>query len=92
VGVGIDPKRVSEAHENANNAGVADRVKFLRGNLFGADIHDATVVTLYLRPASTSELAWSRIVLTWGLEAGQGGQPGSAQHLLLGCSRQMTGP
>jgi len=56
VGVDIDPKRISEAQENANNAGVADRVKFMRGNLFSADIHDATVVTLYLMPSVNLQL------------------------------------
>jgi hypothetical protein len=29
-------------------AGVADRVRFVNGNLFTADIHEANVVTLYL--------------------------------------------
>jgi precorrin-6B methylase 2 len=56
VGIDIDPKRISEAQENANNAGVADRVKFMRGNLFDADIHDATVVTLYLLPSVNLQL------------------------------------
>jgi len=56
VGIDIEPKRISEAQENANNAGVADRVKFVRGNLFDADIHDATVVTLYLLPSVNLQL------------------------------------
>jgi len=48
VGIDIDPDRVAEATENARNAGVADRVKIIRGDLFEADISGATVVTLYL--------------------------------------------
>jgi SAM-dependent methyltransferase len=56
VGVDIDPKRISEAQENANNAGVGDRVKFMLGNLFDADLHDATVVTLYLLPSVNLQL------------------------------------
>jgi SAM-dependent methyltransferase len=56
VGIDIDPKRISEARENANSAGVADRVKFMLGNLFGADVHDATVVTLYLLPTVNLQL------------------------------------
>jgi len=48
VGIDIDPERVAEAMENARNAGVADRVKIVRGDLFEADISGATVVTLYL--------------------------------------------
>ena len=48
VGIDIDPDRVAEATENAAKAGVADRVKIIRGDLFEADIRPATVVTLYL--------------------------------------------
>jgi SAM-dependent methyltransferase len=48
VGIDIDPERVAEATENANRAGVADRVKIIRGDLFQADIRGASVVTLYL--------------------------------------------
>jgi hypothetical protein len=35
---------------------VADRAKFMLGNLFDADIHDATVVTLYLLPSVNVQL------------------------------------
>ena len=48
VGIDIDPQRISESHENARRAGVTDRVRFLDGDLFEADIREATVVTLYL--------------------------------------------
>ena len=48
VGIDIDPERVAEATQNVAKAGVADRVKILRGDLFEADISAATVVTLYL--------------------------------------------
>ncbi|MBW3544414.1 MAG: class I SAM-dependent methyltransferase [Bacteroidetes bacterium] len=50
TGVDIDPKRIGEANENARQAGVADKVKFMQGNLFEMDFRDATVVTLYLLP------------------------------------------
>src|SRR5262245_25882853 len=50
VGVDIDPDRVREARENADKAGVADRVKFFQQDLFETDIKEATVVTLYLLP------------------------------------------
>jgi SAM-dependent methyltransferase len=50
VGIDIDPARIAEARENARKAGVSDRVKFIQGDLFEADIKDATVVTLYLLP------------------------------------------
>jgi len=48
VGIDIDPERVQEATANVRKAGVADRVKIIRGDLFEADISPATVVTLYL--------------------------------------------
>jgi len=48
VGVDINPERIQEAKENAKKAGVEDRVRFVEGDLFTADIHEATVVTLFL--------------------------------------------
>jgi len=48
VGVDIDPVRIKESNENANKAGVTNRVKFFEGDLFKTDIREATVVTLYL--------------------------------------------
>ncbi len=48
VGIDIDPERVIEATDNVRKAGVADRVKIVRGDLFQANISEATVVTLYL--------------------------------------------
>jgi precorrin-6B methylase 2 len=48
VGIDIDPERVKEATENVGKAGVADRVKIVRGDLFQTNISEATVVTLYL--------------------------------------------
>jgi len=49
VGIDIDPDRITEAVENARRAGVADRVRFVQGDLFEADFRDATVVTLFLK-------------------------------------------
>jgi len=48
VGIDIDPQRISEARENAKKAGVEDKVKFIENDLFQADIHEASVVTLFL--------------------------------------------
>jgi SAM-dependent methyltransferase len=48
VGIEIDPKLIKEAQENARKAGVSDKVRFINADLFKADIHEATVVTLYL--------------------------------------------
>jgi SAM-dependent methyltransferase len=64
VGIELDPKLVAESSANARTAGVADKVKFIEGDIFTANISDATVVTLYLlssinerlRPKLTKEL------------------------------------
>jgi SAM-dependent methyltransferase len=50
VGIDIDPERVQEARDNARKAGVEALVKFEVNDLFAADFHNATVVTLYLLP------------------------------------------
>lgn len=56
VGIEIDPIRVWEARQNAEAAGVSDRVEFRQQDLFEADFSDATVVTLYLLPAINKKL------------------------------------
>jgi len=56
VGIDIDPVRINEANENAKNAGVTDKVKFLNQDLFESDFRDATVVTLYLLPSLNVKL------------------------------------
>jgi len=48
VGIDLDETRIQEAYENARQAGVSERVTFLKQDLFDADLRDATVVTLYL--------------------------------------------
>ncbi len=48
VGVEIDPKLIQQSRENARKAKVADRVEFIQGDLFAADLHEATVVTLFV--------------------------------------------
>lgn len=48
VGIDIDPKRIQEARQNAKTAGVENLVRFEEKDLFQADIHEASVVTLFL--------------------------------------------
>ena len=50
VGIDIDPVRVRESVANARQAGVARLVQFRNQDLYEADIHDATVMMLYLWP------------------------------------------
>ncbi len=51
VGIEIDGALVQLASEHARAAGVADRVRFIEGDLYGADLSEATVVTVYLIPS-----------------------------------------
>jgi SAM-dependent methyltransferase len=51
VCVDIDPVRIAESRENARQANVVDRIRFLNEDLFATDVGDATVVTLFLSPA-----------------------------------------
>jgi ribosomal protein L11 methylase PrmA len=50
VCVDIDTSRIEESRENAREAGVADRIRFLNQDLFATDIGEATVVMLFLFP------------------------------------------
>lgn len=50
VGIDLDPQRIKEARAHARRAGVEDLVSFEVGDLFQADIREATVVMLYLLP------------------------------------------
>ena len=51
VGIEIDPNLVAIAWQIANEAEVANRVTFITGDLFAADLSKATVVTAYLSPS-----------------------------------------
>lgn len=77
TGVEIDPYLVEKSRANAQQAGVADRVKFLQQDLFKTDLSDATVVTLYCSLTSTlsyvlhyfdsnQALALSHTLSIWG--------------------------
>ena len=50
VGLDLDEELLRTAVANARREGVADRVRFVHGNLFEADLSPASVVTLYLLP------------------------------------------
>ncbi|MCW5977555.1 MAG: class I SAM-dependent methyltransferase [Bryobacteraceae bacterium] len=51
VGVELRPELVSLANHNARMAGVSDRVRFIREDVFKTDLRPATVVALFLLPA-----------------------------------------
>ncbi len=48
VGIELDGKLVAQSREAARRAGVAELVEFREGDVFAADLSDATVVTMYL--------------------------------------------
>lgn len=56
TGIELLPLLVREARENAEKAGVSQLAKFVEGDIFEANISDATVVTLYLLPAVNMKL------------------------------------
>lgn len=56
IGVEIQPSLVTLSRELAVEAGVADRVRFVEGDLREADLSSATVVVLYLSTTFTREI------------------------------------
>ena len=78
VGIDIDPERIKEAHELAKRTGAGDKVRFIEGDLFEADISEATVVTLYLltrlnlklRPKLMKELKPGTRIVSYAFDMG----------------------
>jgi len=56
VGIEIDVSLVEKSRVAAEAAGVADRVRFVRGDFYETDFSDATVVTLYLFEETNEKL------------------------------------
>lgn len=56
VGIDINPERIKEAQANHAQSGVGDKVTFILGDMFEANIKEATVVTLYLLPSLNVKL------------------------------------
>ena len=48
VGVDLDPRRIQECRSNALKASVSDKVTFVQNNFFDVDLHDASIVSIYL--------------------------------------------
>jgi len=55
-GVEIKDHLVKQANEAAQKEGIADRVKFLKQDLFKTDVSQATVITMYLLPDTVNLL------------------------------------
>lgn len=56
VGIELDPRLVEISRQVAREGEVADRVTFIEGDLFSADISAATIVTLYLSTSVNGRL------------------------------------
>jgi SAM-dependent methyltransferase len=56
IGIEIEPRLVTLSRQVAREAEVADKVTFVEGDLFTADISAATVVTLWLSPSINTQL------------------------------------
>jgi hypothetical protein len=55
-GVEIKDELVKKSNEAAKNEGLADRVKFMKQDLFKTDLSQATVITMYLLPDTVNLL------------------------------------
>jgi SAM-dependent methyltransferase len=56
VGIELDGRMIQRARCNAREARVEQLVEFRQGDLFGADLREATVVTLFLFPEMVQRL------------------------------------
>jgi hypothetical protein len=56
LGVEYDSSLVAVSRRNAEMAGVADRAQFVEGDMFEADISNATVLALFLLPDNLQRL------------------------------------
>jgi precorrin-6B methylase 2 len=56
LGIEIDPALVRLSEENARKSGVGGLVRFFEGDLFQADIREATVVAVFLMPGMNIDL------------------------------------
>ena len=91
LGVEYNPDMVEYARRAAEKAGVADKATFVRGDMFEADISQATVLALFLLPENLDRLLpkflelkpGTRIVLnTFGI---RGWEPDRVEHAGDGC-------
>jgi len=56
TGIEYNPDMVSLSNKNAEKAGVANKVKFIKADIFESDFSQATVITMYLLPALNIKL------------------------------------
>jgi SAM-dependent methyltransferase len=56
LGVEYDADMVALSRKNAEQAGVADKAKFLQGDMYEADVSQATALVLFLLPVNLEKL------------------------------------
>lgn len=56
LGIELDGALVEKSREHARQAGVAERVTFVQGDVLAADLSPASVVTVYLLPGLINQL------------------------------------
>ena len=90
LGVEYNPDLVELSKRNAAAAGVAGRALFVQGDMFAADISQATALILFLIPQNLEKLAPKFIALKPGTrivsntyEIGGGWEPDDSQRLAL---------
>ncbi len=66
IGVDLDENLIYQSEENARVANVAERVQFLRQDLFKTDFSKASVITMYLLPGVNMRLRPSLLALKPG--------------------------
>ena len=66
LGVEFNPDMVELSRRNAAQAGVADRAQFVEGDMFAADISQATVMALFLLPDNLRKLTAKFLALKPG--------------------------
>jgi SAM-dependent methyltransferase len=66
LGVEYEADMVALARKNASDAGVADRAQFVQGDMFEADISQATALALFLLPGNLERLIPKFLALPGG--------------------------
>jgi SAM-dependent methyltransferase len=98
VGVEIQAGLVQESREAAARAGVADRVTFIWGDIFKADLRPATSVMLYLlpevnlrlRPKLLAELRPGASVVSHNFDMGEWAPDRSVRVFVSGGSQRLS--
>ena len=90
LGVEFNPDMVALSERLAREAGVAERAKFVQGDMFAADISKATALVLFLIPSNLEKLAPKFLALEPGTrivsntyEIGGGWQPDATDRVEL---------